>query len=206
MVGGGLAPKVGTMAEGWLPGGTPCPWGGPGGHGWQTGEMSVIGATAKGRRGRSSAGILLYRLSGDGLQVLIVHPGGPYWARRDDGAWSLPKGEVGPDEDPAQCASREFEEELGVPVPTGEWADLGEVVQKGGKRVRAWGVAGELDPERIRSGTFEMEWPPRSGRSQSFPEVDRAAWVDVDTARVKLVSAQAAFLDRLQAHLGAGPR
>lgn len=206
MVGGGLARKVGTTAEGWLPGGTPCPWGGPGGHGWQTGEMSVTGATAKGRRGRSSAGILLYRLSGDGLQVLIVHPGGPYWARRDDGAWSLPKGEVGPDEDPAQCASREFEEELGVPVPTGEWADLGEVVQKGGKRVRAWGVAGELDPERIRSGTFEMEWPPRSGRSQSFPEVDRAAWVDVDTARVKLVSAQAAFLDRLQAHLGAGPR
>jgi len=132
-----------------------------------------------------------------------VHPGGPYWAKRDLGAWSIPKGEYDDDEDPLACARREFAEELGSEPPAGtEPVDLGEVRQKGGKVVMAWAIAGDLDAAAIRSNTFEMEWPPRSGRRQAFPEVDRAGWFEAAEAREKLVPAQAAFVDRLFAHLG----
>jgi predicted NUDIX family NTP pyrophosphohydrolase len=132
------------------------------------------------------------------LEVLIVHPGGPVWAKKDDAAWSIPKGEYGPEDDPEDCARREFEEELGTRAPEGPWSDLGEVVQAGGKRVTAWALEGDLVVESIVSNTFQMEWPPRSGRYQSFPEVDRAAWVPLADARRKLNRAQVAFLDRLQ--------
>ena len=144
-----------------------------------------------------SAGILLYRRGGDGLEVLLVHPGGPFFARRDDGAWSIPKGlyEVG--EEPLAAARREFAEELGSPCPDGEALELGEIRQKNGKRVTAWAVEGDLDAGAITSNTFEIEWPPRSGRRQEFPEVDRAAWFGLAAARTKILAAQAAFLDRL---------
>lgn len=134
-----------------------------------------------------------------------MHPGGPYWARRDDGAWSIPKGEVEDGEDSRDCAAREFAEELGLSVPPGPWVDLGEVVQRAGKRVRAWAVAGDLPVDRISGGTFELEWPPRSGRWASFPEVDRAVWMTTALARVKLVAAQATFVDRLEALLTVSP-
>ena len=124
--------------------------------------------------------------------------GGPFWAKKDAGAWSIPKGEYGPDEDPLAAARREFAEELGSPAPEGvPYLPLGEVRQKNGKVVTAWAVAGDLDVTTVVSNTFELEWPPRSGRIQEFPEVDRAAWFDLDTARTKLVAAQAGFLDRL---------
>ncbi len=146
---------------------------------------------------RRSAGILLHRDVGGGLEVLLVHPGGPFWARRDAGAWSIPKGEYEPDEDPVDAARREFAEELGVAPPPGELADLGEVRQKSGKYVRAWALAGDLDPDAIVSNTFELEWPPRSGRMREFPEVDRAQWFGLVEAREKINPAQAALLDRL---------
>lgn len=146
---------------------------------------------------RRSAGILLHRDGGGGLEVLLVHPGGPFWARRDAGAWSIPKGEYEPDEDPVHAARREFAEELGVPPPPGELADLGEVRQKSGKFVRAWALAGDLDPDAIVSNTLELEWPPRSGRMREFPEVDRAQWFGLVEAREKINPAQAALLDRL---------
>ena len=144
-----------------------------------------------------SAGILLHRGPLDALEVLLVHPGGPFWARRDDGAWSVPKGEHGADEDARTAALREFVEELGVPVPGGAVHELGEVAQSRAKTVQVWAVEGDLDAERIRSNTFEMEWPPRSGQQQSFPEVDRAGWFTIDQARVKLLPGQVVFLDRL---------
>jgi predicted NUDIX family NTP pyrophosphohydrolase len=129
--------------------------------------------------------------------VLLVHPGGPFWAKKDAGAWSIPKGEyVDGEEDPLACARREFEEELGTPAP-GDLVPLGEVRQKSGKRVTAWAAAGDLDPTGVASNTFTMEWPPRSGRMQEFPEIDRAAWFALDEAREKINPAQAAFLDRL---------
>jgi predicted NUDIX family NTP pyrophosphohydrolase len=135
--------------------------------------------------------------------VLLVHPGGPFWARRDDGAWSVPKGEHGPGEDPLAVARREFLEELGVEPPaTASPVSLGEVRQAGGKRVRAWAIRGDVDPATIRSNTFAMEWPPRSGRTKEFPEVDRAAWFDLTVARTKLVSGQVGFLDRLAELVG----
>jgi predicted NUDIX family NTP pyrophosphohydrolase len=149
-----------------------------------------------------SAGILLYRRLSGGLQVLLVHPGGPIWARRDLGAWSLPKGEYEIDEDPLAAARREFAEELGSPAPDGETLDLGEIRQKSGKLVRAWAVGGDLDPERITSNDFEIEWPPRSGRRQRFPEVDRAQWFGLADAREKINPAQAALLDRLSEAVG----
>lgn len=139
----------------------------------------------------------MHRGSGGGLEVLLVHPGGPFWARRDAGAWSIPKGEYEPDEDPVDAARREFAEELGVAPPPGELADLGEVRQKSGKYVRAWALAGDLDPDAIVSNTFELEWPPRSGRMREFPEVDRAQWFGLVEAREKINPAQAALLDRL---------
>jgi predicted NUDIX family NTP pyrophosphohydrolase len=123
--------------------------------------------------------------------------GGPLWSRKDEHAWTIPKGEYAADEDPLAAARREFAEELGSPPPDGPWLALGDVRQSGGKTVTAWAVEGQFDPQTAVSNTFELEWPPRSGRLQSFPEVDRAAWFDVDTARTKLIAAQAAFLDRL---------
>jgi len=153
---------------------------------------------------RRSAGILLYRRAADGaLEVLLVHPGGPYWAKRDDGAWSLPKGEHEPGEDPRACALRELAEETGARLALAPDAllPLGEVRQRGGKRVAAWAAAGDLDADAIVSSTFELEWPPRSGRRRTFPEVDRAGWFRLDAARRKLLAAQRPFLDRLVAAL-----
>lgn len=146
-----------------------------------------------------SAGILLHRARGQALEVLLVHPGGPLWARRDAGAWSIPKGEYGPGENPLAAARREFEEELGTPAPEGEVASLGEVKQKSGKIVQAWAVAGDLDAAAIRSNTFVLEWPPRSGNLREFPEVDRAQWFELALAHEKINAAQAALLDRLAA-------
>ncbi len=148
-----------------------------------------------------SAGILLYRRSAGAFEVLLVHPGGPLWARRDAGAWSLPKGESEPEEDPLAAARREFEEELGCKPPRGRPADLGEVRQRSGKLVRAWALAGDLDPAGITSNRFEFEWPPRSGQVCEFPEVDRAEWFTLALAREKINPAQAELLDRLEQHL-----
>lgn len=154
---------------------------------------------------KRSAGILVYRRQPAGLQVLLVHPGGPYWRRKDLGAWSIPKGEIAAAEDPLAGAVREFEEELGVGL-AGEFHPLGELRQAGGKHVAAWACRGDVDVDRIRSNTFTMEWPPRSGRQQEFPEVDRAAWFDVATARRKILASQRPFLDRLAALVAAAPR
>jgi predicted NUDIX family NTP pyrophosphohydrolase len=152
----------------------------------------------KGPMGRRSAGILLHRRTAAGeVEVLLVHPGGPYWAKKDLGAWSLPKGEHDDGEDGLVCALREFAEELGSPPPAGDPADLGTVRQKGGKVVQAWALAGDLDATAIQSNTFELEWPPRSGRRREFPEVDRAEWFALAEARERINPAQAAFLDRL---------
>jgi len=147
---------------------------------------------------KQSAGLLLYRYRPK-LQVLIVHPGGPVWARRDEGAWSIPKGEVEPGEEPVKVAAREFAEELGRPPPAGALRSLGEVTQAGGKRVTAWALLGDFDTSVIVSNEFEMEWPPKSGRMRTYPEIDRAEWVGADDARVKLNAAQRAFVDRLEA-------
>lgn len=147
--------------------------------------------------GRTSAGLLLYRRASTGIEVLLGHMGGPFWTRRDAGAWSIPKGEYEPGEEPAAAARREFTEELGVPVPDGEWLPLGTVRQSGGKVVTAWAVAADLDPATIVPGTFTMQWPPGSGRLREFPEIDRVAWFGLTQARAKIVTAQRAFLDRL---------
>ena len=146
---------------------------------------------------KRSAGILLYRLRGGGPEVLLVHPGGPFWARRDAGVWSIPKGEYEDGDDPLACALREFEEETGSTPPPGELVELDDVKQKGGKVVTAWAAEGDLDADAVRSNTFTMEWPPRSGRTAEFPEIDRAGWFGIDEAREKLNPAQAEFLDRL---------
>jgi predicted NUDIX family NTP pyrophosphohydrolase len=154
---------------------------------------------------RRSAGILLYRRPGPEPEVLLVHPGGPFWARKDDGAWSIPKGEYADDEDPRAAALREFEEELGTAPPDGADAllDLGEVRQRSGKVVAAYALEGDLDASAISSNTFPMEWPPRSGRTQDFPEVDRAGWFAPADARAKLNPAQAELVDRLLERLTA---
>jgi predicted NUDIX family NTP pyrophosphohydrolase len=151
---------------------------------------------------KRSAGILLYRNARGGPEVLLVHPGGPFWARKDAGSWSIPKGEYVDGEDPQACALREFEEETGTRLPPGSLLDLGSVKQKGGKVVTAWAAEGDLDADLVRSNTFTMEWPPRSGRTAEFPEIDRAAWFEVDEAREKLVAAQAELVDRLVERLG----
>jgi predicted NUDIX family NTP pyrophosphohydrolase len=151
-----------------------------------------------GRLTRRSAGILLYRRTGGVPQVLLVHPGGPFWSRKDAGAWSIPKGEYGDDEDAEACARREFEEETGTALPEGELSDLGTARQRSGKLVTAWAAEGDLDADAIVSNEFEMEWPPRSGRRQSFPEVDRAGWFGLDEAAEKLNPAQVVFLERLR--------
>jgi predicted NUDIX family NTP pyrophosphohydrolase len=147
---------------------------------------------------KTSAGILLHRERDGAREVLLVHPGGPFWARKDAGAWSIPKGEYEKGGDPRACALREFEEELGSPLPAGtELTDLGTVRQAGGKVITAYAAAGDLDANAITSNTFVTEWPPRSGRTQEFPEVDRAEWFGLDAAREKINPAQAALLDRL---------
>lgn len=134
------------------------------------------------------------------VEVLLVHPGGPFWAKRNEGAWSIPKGEIEPGETALGVARREFEEELGTPPPDGELTSLGTVRQAGGKIVHAWTARGDLDVARVTSVTFSMEWPPRSGRMQEFPEVDRAAWFDLDEARRMILPSQLPFLERLAAH------
>jgi len=146
---------------------------------------------------RRSAGILLYRRAANDLEVLLVHPGGPFWTRRDAGAWSIPKGEYEPEDDPLAAARREFEEELGSAPPGTEPLELGEVRQKSGKLVRAWALEGDLEATAAFSNNFTVEWPPRSGQMREFPEVDRAEWFTLAAAREKINSAQAAFLDRL---------
>jgi predicted NUDIX family NTP pyrophosphohydrolase len=146
---------------------------------------------------RRSAGIVLHRAGEAGLEVLLVHPGGPFWAKKDLGAWSIPKGEYEEGEDPQACALREFEEETGTALEAQALVELGAVVQKAGKEVTAWAARGDLDPAGVRSNSFTMEWPPRSGRQQEFPEIDRAEWFALDEARAKLVPAQAELLDRL---------
>ncbi|SEL61451.1 Predicted NTP pyrophosphohydrolase, NUDIX family [Blastococcus sp. DSM 46786] len=146
-----------------------------------------------------SSGVLLFRRGGNGVEVLLGHMGGPFWARKDDGAWSIPKGEHDPDEDGEAAARREFAEELGRPVPAAALHPLGEV--RGRKLLTVWAAEGDLDATAITSGTFPLEWPPRSGRVQGFPEIDRAAWFDLATARAKIVQAQLPFLDRLAAHV-----
>ncbi len=146
---------------------------------------------------KRSAGIILYRRRAGGLEVLLVHPGGPFWAAKDAGAWSIPKGEHDAGEDALACARREFEEETGEAPAAGELTDLGTVRQKSGKVVQAWALEGDLDAAAIRSNTFTMVWPPRSGREQEFPEVDRAEWFALAEARERINPAQSAFLDRL---------
>lgn len=151
--------------------------------------------------GKRSAGLLLFRHTDNGLEVLLGHMGGPFFARRDAGAWTVPKGEYEPDDEPAwEAARREFEEELGLPPPDGEAVALGEVRQTNGKIVTAWAIEADLDPATIVPGTFRMEWPPRSGRTEEFPELDRVEWFGLDRARAVIVKAQSAFLDRLAEH------
>lgn len=156
------------------------------------------------KRGRVSAGILLWRRREGELEVLLGHPGGPYFARKDAGDWTVLKGEIDePDEDPTAVARREFQEETGHALDAGlELVPLGEIRQRSGKVVVAWGAEGDLDPETAVSNTFELEWPPHSGHVQAFPEIDRVAWFDLVSAREKLKGAQAPFLDRLVALLG----
>jgi predicted NUDIX family NTP pyrophosphohydrolase len=149
------------------------------------------------RRMKLSAGILAYRRADKGVEVLLVHPGGPFWCNKDDGAWSIPKGEVDAGEDPEQAARRELAEELGPAATIGPLQAIGEVKQRGGKRVVAFAGEGDFEPGRLASNTFEIEWPPRSGRMHSFPEVDRAEWFDLHTAKVKILSGQIELLDHL---------
>jgi predicted NUDIX family NTP pyrophosphohydrolase len=156
-----------------------------------------VPSASRSRSNRRSAGLLLYRRRGGELEVLLVHPGGPAWAKRDLGAWSIPKGEYEPDEDPLVAARREFEEELGSAPPDGDAHDLGEIRQRSGKHVRAFALAGDLDVAGVSSNTFPFEWPPRSGRMIEIPEVDRAEWFTLPTAREKVNPAQVALLDRL---------
>lgn len=149
-------------------------------------------------RSKQSAGLILYRLTaGEELEVLICHMGGPFWENRKR-AWSIPKGEYGPDEDPLDCAYREFEEETGHPPPAGEPSDLGEIVQKSGKRVLAWALQGDLDPDKAVSNTCEIEWPPRSGLKIEIPEVDRVEWVSPKVARKRTIVGQQDLFDRLE--------
>jgi predicted NUDIX family NTP pyrophosphohydrolase len=139
----------------------------------------------------------VFRRRPTGMEVLLGHPGGPFWARKDDGAWSIPKGEYGQDEAAIDAARREFTEELGLPVPVGELRSLGEVTQAGGKTVAVWAVEGDLDPATVTPGTFTMQWPPGSGNYAEFPELDRVQWFDLATAATKLAKAQQAFLAQL---------
>lgn len=151
---------------------------------------------------KRSAGILMYRGRPPQIELLLVHPGGPFWAKKDLGAWSIPKGEYSQQDDPLAAAKREFEEETGVRVD-GEFVPLGDLVQPGRKIVTAFALEGDLDPGKLRSNEFELEWPPRSGRRKSFPEIDRAAWFPPDEARRRILTGQAEFINRLIAALRA---
>jgi predicted NUDIX family NTP pyrophosphohydrolase len=150
---------------------------------------------------KRSAGLLLFRRADVGIEVLLGHMGGPFFARRDAGAWSVPKGEYEPETEPAwEAARREVQEELGLPPPDGDAVPLGEVRQSNGKLVTVWAIEADLDPDTVTPGTFRMEWPPKSGRTEEFPELDRVAWFALDRAREVIVKAQGAFLDRLAEH------
>lgn len=151
---------------------------------------------------RVSAGLLMYRFHEGQLQLLLVHPGGPFFVNKDEGAWSIPKGELNSDEDPLQAAQREFQEELGV-IPSGPFIALTPIKQKGGKLVHAWAFQGDCDPAKCVSNTFTLEWPPRSGRQMEFPEIDKAAFFDVESARLKINPGQVAFIDELAAIVSA---
>jgi predicted NUDIX family NTP pyrophosphohydrolase len=153
---------------------------------------------------KTSAGLLLYRNSrdGSGIEVLLAHPGGPFWRKKDEGAWTIPKGEFTDDEDPLAAAKREFEEELGAAPPSGDYIQLQPIKQKNGKIVHAWAVEGDFDPKTLKSNTFEMEWPPKSGRMQNFPEVDRASWFASDVAKKKILTGQGALIDELLLRFG----
>jgi predicted NUDIX family NTP pyrophosphohydrolase len=161
--------------------------------------LATVASPSSRRSTRRSAGILLHRHPDEALEVLLVHPGGPAWARRDLGAWSIPKGEFEPQEDPLAAARREFQEELGSPPPEGGVLDLGEIRQRSGKWVRAFALAGDFDVTTVSSNTFPFEWPPRSGRMIEIPEVDRAEWFTLSLAREKVNPAQVALLERLEA-------
>jgi predicted NUDIX family NTP pyrophosphohydrolase len=149
-------------------------------------------------RPKLSAGILAYRRRDHGLEVLLVHPGGPYWRNKDAGAWSIPKGEIEPSEEPEQAARREFSEELGPAASIGALQALGEIRQRGGKRVIAFCAEADFDTASLASNTFEIEWPPRSGALKTFPEVDRAGWFGLEAARAKMLSGQVELIDRLE--------
>jgi len=155
---------------------------------------------------KCSAGILLYRKAGSGIELLLVHPGGPFWAKKDQGAWSIPKGEHAADEDPLAAAKREFTEEVGNVPPEGPYLDLGSVAQPGHKTIAAFATEGKFDPASLKSNLFEMEWPPKSGLMQSFPEIDRAEWFTPNVAREKIHTRQAHFIDQLCRHLGLSRR
>jgi predicted NUDIX family NTP pyrophosphohydrolase len=157
------------------------------------------------KSGRTSAGILLWRAREGRLEVLLAHQGGPFWAKKDLGHWTVPKGEAEPGEELVDVARREFAEETGAQVPDRRLIALGEIKQKSGKVVLAWAVEGDLDPSTAVSNTYELEWPPRSGVIQAFPEIDRVEWFDLDAARRKLKEAQVPFLDRLEAELAENP-
>lgn len=145
---------------------------------------------------KQSAGILLYRFQNKQLQVFLIHPGGPFFRNKDDGCWSIPKGEFETGEEALAAAKREFEEETGQPID-GKFIPLDPITQKGGKKVYCWAIEGDIDHETISSNTFEMEWPPRTGKKQTFPEVDRAGWFDVDTAKIKINEAQVSLVENL---------
>jgi predicted NUDIX family NTP pyrophosphohydrolase len=151
---------------------------------------------------KRSAGLILFKREAGELRVLLVHPGGPFWQKRDRGSWSIPKGEYAEDEDPRTVALREFKEETGVALAPGNFIPLGDVRQAGGKVVTAWALEGEIDPETIVSNTFEMVWPPKSGRRQTFPEIDRAGWFTLAEAADKMLDGQRPFLERLAAAIG----
>src|ERR1700738_215075 len=148
-----------------------------------------------------SAGLVLHRFREGSIELLLVHPGGPFWLKRDEGAWSIPKGEIGEGEEPLAVALREFEEELGSRPPVATYIPLGSVRQAGGKLVHAWTAPGELDVATVRSNTFDLEWPPHSGKIATFPEVDRAAWFDLVSARRHLLPGQRPLVDRVIAAL-----
>ena len=149
---------------------------------------------------KNSAGLLLYRRH-DGVEVFLIHPGGPFWAKKDNGAWSLPKGEIGEGEDPLEAAKREFTEETGLSI-NGEFRALEPVRQSGGKVVHAWAIETDCDPSQVRSNLFSLEWPPKSGRTQQFPEVDRAAWFEIPEARQRILAGQLGLIEQLSALLG----
>jgi predicted NUDIX family NTP pyrophosphohydrolase len=149
---------------------------------------------------KTSAGVLLYRKSGGKLEIFLVHPGGPFWRNKDNGAWSVPKGEIGPDEDALAAAKREFEEETGFTLD-GDFVQLQAVKQSSGKAVYAWAVEGDCDALQLTSNTFEMKWPPKSGRVQTFPEIDKSEWFSISVAREKIIKGQLPLLDELEQRL-----